>query len=194
MAYASVRGLLATPFEAVVKQGRSVKGDSHPLVKCVVAFDYRLNSLKASMNLVLKEVYAKLTKLETEFQELKQTYKGMNENYVVALSSLQELTLQSAQAAKRAAQSAENSRQAAHNATLAAQQAASESIRSISETAAKAAAAATAVAQQAEKSLLDASVEASNASKMASQAAAEAVTLSQLAADSLLTFKDRDKD
>lgn len=88
-------------------------------------------------------VYKKLEAMQIDLEDLRNTYKGVSKRYMVALSSLNTLTLHSSDAAKRAAKSA--------------------------------------VAHQAEESLLKASNEAAVASRMAAEAAAEAVKLSNQA-------------
>ncbi len=150
------------------------------------------------MTETLAEISAQVKVLKEELIDLRATFKGVSKNYLVALSSLSDLTIHSAEAAKRAANSTEQSKIAAMNAMLAAREAFSSSalmrvveaavtasiaaalaaVESAAASAAAAAAAAAAVAHQAEASLLKASSEASTASRMAAESAAEAVKLS----------------
>ena len=51
----------------------------------------------------LEQVYQKLETMQADLEDLRNTYKGVSKNYQEALSSLKELTLQSAEASKRAA-------------------------------------------------------------------------------------------
>jgi hypothetical protein len=71
----------------------------------------------------LDQVYAKLKALETDLDDLRSTYSGVNKSYIAALTSLNELTLYSSEAAKRAAKSTEQSKIAALNAAMAAKEA-----------------------------------------------------------------------
>jgi hypothetical protein len=103
---------------------------------------------------------------------------------------MNELTLFSAEAAKRAAKAAEQSKIAAFNAMTAAQKVSLDpTLLGIVESAAKAsvaaasASAALAVSHQAEETLLKASSEAAIASRLAADSAAEAVKLSNHARD-----------
>lgn len=152
-----------------------------------------------SQNLEL--VYKKLEAMQADLEDLRATYKGVSQSYLVALTTLNDLTLHSSEAAKRAAKSTEQSRIAAMNAMLAAKEASGNpvlievvqsavtasvaaalaAVESAAAAAAAAAAASAAVAHQAEESLLKASTEAATASRMAADSAAEAVKLSNQA-------------
>lgn len=144
------------------------------------------------MSQSLEHVYKKLEAMQIDLEDLRNTYKGVSKRYMVALNSLNTLTLHSSDAAKRAAKSTEQSRVAAMNAMIAAREASNnpallmvvESAVTASVAAALAAvesAASAAVAHQAEESLLKASNEAAVASRMAAESAAEAVKLSNQA-------------
>lgn len=131
----------------------------------------------------LEHVYEQLASLKTDLADLRNSYKGVSKSYQVAIGTMSDLTIHSAEAAKRAALSTEQSRIAALNAMTAAKEASTHpSFIAITEAAvtaaAAAAAASAAVAHQAEESLLKASTEASSASKIAAEAAAAAVRLS----------------
>lgn len=71
----------------------------------------------------LEHVYKMLEAMQAELEDLRSTYKGVSKRYMVALSSLNALTLHSSDAAKRAAKSTEQSRIAAMNAMIAAREA-----------------------------------------------------------------------
>lgn len=133
----------------------------------------------------LEHVYKKLEAMQVDLEDLRSTYKGVSKRYLVALSSLNTLTLHSSDAAKRAAKSTEQSRVAAMNAMIAAREASNNpallQVVESAVTASVAAAASAAVAHQAEESLLKASNEAAIASRMAAESAAEAVKLSNQA-------------
>ncbi|MBU3626329.1 hypothetical protein ICN48_08785 [Polynucleobacter sp. JS-Safj-400b-B2] len=143
----------------------------------------------------LEQVYIQIAALKTNLDDLRSTYKGVSRSYAIALNTLNDLTLHSSEAAKRAAKSTEQSRIAAMNAMLAAKEASGNpALMAVVESAVTAAvaaalaavesataAAASAVAHQAEESLLKASSEAANASRMAADSAAEAVKLSNQA-------------
>jgi hypothetical protein len=120
--------------------------------------------------------------LQADLEQLRNTYKGVSKHYAGVLNSLKESTLQSSEAAKRSARSAEQSRIAALNAMNAAKDASrNPAFFMVVELLVKAsiyAAAALAVSQYAEDSLLKASTEAAAASRMAADSAAEAVKLS----------------
>lgn len=149
----------------------------------------------------LDHVYKKLELMQADLDDLRLNYKGASINYTQALSTLNELTLFSAEAAKRAAKAADQSKIAAFNAMSAAQEASLDpKLLGIVESAAKAAVAAAlaaiesagaaasasaalAVSHQAEEALLKASSEAAIASRMAADSAAEAVKLSNHARD-----------
>lgn len=146
----------------------------------------------------LDNVYEQLNQLKADFDDLRSTYKGVSQSYMVALGTLSELTIHSSEAAKRAAKSTEQSRIAAMNAMIAVKEASGSpsllfivqsavtaavaaalaAVESAAAAAAAAAAASAAVAHQAEESLLKASSEAASASRMAADSAAEAVKLS----------------
>lgn len=153
------------------------------------------------MSQSLEQVYQKLEAMQADLEDLRNTYKGVSQRYLVALKSLNALTLHSSDAAKRAAKSTEQSRVAAMNAMIAAREASGNptlllvvesavtasvaaalaAVESAAAAAAAAAAASAAVAHQAEESLLKASNEAAVASRMAADSAAEAVRLSNQA-------------
>jgi len=159
----------------------------------------------------LEHVYARLAEMQVELEELRNTYKGVSESYLVALGTLSELTIHSSEAAKRASKSTEQSRIAAMSAMLAVKEASGSpalmlvvesavtaavaaalaAVESAAATAAAAAAAAAAVAHQAEESLLKASSEAASASRMAADAAAEAVRISVQAREVAESLKKR---
>lgn len=151
----------------------------------------------------LEQVYYELTTIKDDLDDLRSTYKGVSKSYALALKTLNDLTLHSSEAAKRAAKSTEQSRIAAMNAVIAAKEVAANptlvavveaavitavaaalaAVESAAAAAAASAAAATAVSHQADESLVKASTEAAKASKMAADSAAEAVKLSIQARD-----------
>lgn len=153
------------------------------------------------MSQTLEAVFEKIKSLEADLDELRITYRGLNNRYVAVISKLGELILGSSEAAKRSAQAAEQARVAAFNAFLVEKEVAAsfncpDIIRVIAEVAAaaslaavesaaasasSAAAAAQAVGHQADQSLLKACAEAVSASRVAAEAAAEAVKLSNQA-------------
>jgi hypothetical protein len=154
-----------------------------------------------SVSQTLEEIASVILELRTELAEIRETYKGVSKSYTVALSALSDLTVHSADAAKRAAKSTEQSKIAAMNAMLAAKEASADpnllkvveaavsaaiaaalaAVESAAAAAAASAAACAAVAHQAEASLLKASAEAATASRLAAYSAAEAVQLSHQA-------------
>lgn len=71
----------------------------------------------------LEHVYKKLEAMQVDLEDLRNTYKGVSKRYMVALTSLNTLTIHSSDAAKRAAKSTEQSRVAAMNAMIAAREA-----------------------------------------------------------------------
>ena len=141
--------------------------------------------------------------MQADLDDLRLNYKGASIKYAQALSTLNELTLFSAEAVKRAAKAADQSKIAAFNAMSAAQEASLDpkllgivesaakaavaaalaAIESAGAAAAASASAALAVSHQAEEALLKASSEAALASRMAADSAAEAVKLSNHARD-----------
>jgi len=151
----------------------------------------------------LDHVYKKLELMQADLDDLRNNFKGASLKYAQALSTLNELTLFSAEAAKRAAKAAEHSKIAAFNAMTAAQKASLDptllvivesaakasvaaalaAIESAGAAAAASASAALAVSHQAEEALLKASSEAAIASRLAADSAAEAVKLSNQARD-----------
>ena len=61
----------------------------------------------------LENVYQQISGLKTDLDELRSTYKGISESYSIALSTLNNLTINSTEAAKRASNAAEQCRIAA---------------------------------------------------------------------------------
>jgi len=132
----------------------------------------------------LEHVYKKLEAMQVDLEDLRNTYKGVSKRYLVALNSLNTLTLHSSDAAKRAAKSTEQSRVAAMNAMIAAREASNNPALLMVVASAGTASvddALAAVAHKAEESLLKASNEAAVASRRAAESAAEAVKLSNQA-------------
>ena len=136
----------------------------------------------------LDHVYKKSEVMQADLDDLRNNFKGVSLKYAQALSTLNELTLFSAEAAKRAAKAAEQSKIAAFNAMTAAKEASLDPtllgiVESAGAAAAASASAALAVSHQAEEALLKASSEAAIASRLAADSAAEAVKLSNQARD-----------
>ena len=143
------------------------------------------------MNQNIDLVFAKIQSLEKAVSELRGNYSGLNKTYIFALMNLNELTLYSSEAARRAAQLADQSKIAAMNASLAAKEAsksptlilvvraaftaasaaAAAAVESAAAAASVAAAAAAAVAHQSNDSMLKASAAAASATKMAADSA-----------------------